>query len=371
MDEYTYTVVDTITGVPQGPLYPTSEPFERAVDEQAENQTTLPLEDSPFTAAELAQITEDWSRTIVISRKGTAMYAGIIVDFDWDEDSGMLTLEHIDYEFIFGSRSTMGSNGYSGDQPINNNLILANFALSAIPAWLVWASTEGPTANYALPIYDGANRITNAYLLSLSTPGTWTFEYWDYELPFVDEAYDKLRDLGLEITFQPRWSASRNLELELRTGKLTGNEYEFNLMAPKCALSRLRVRKVSRRKANVVYSVGKGSERDMRVTTSRAVPVGPALELAVSYKDVDDMVQLKAYSDSNLAKNRKAIVQWEFDIPVDFGPGIEKIPFGSTFKVYSRGHKVVPDGWNDLRYLGFEIDPGSPVARVTVQPNGA
>jgi hypothetical protein len=369
MGDYGYRIADTITGVIQAPIYPVSEPFKRAVDEQASNTTTLPIDASPFTASELDQMTEDWSRTILISRKGKVMYSGIILDFDWDEETGLLTLEHQDSEVIFGSRTTLGSNGYSGDKPINNNLILKNFALSAIPAWLVWASTEGPTANYGLPIYDGLNRITNAYLLSLSTPGTWSFEYWDYELPFVDEAFDRLRQLGLEITLEPR---VRNglFELELRTGKLTGATYDFVLTAPKCPISKLRVRKTGRRRANVNYAVGKGSEMDMKLTTSRATPSGPALELAEAYKDVDDVGILQSHSNANLAKNNKALIQWDFDIPVDFAGGIENIRFGSLFRIYAKNHKVIPNtasGWHEMRYLGFEIDPDSPTARVTVQ----
>ncbi|POH63638.1 MULTISPECIES: hypothetical protein [Cryobacterium] len=367
MIDFTYTITDTMSGVPQAKIFPVPAPFSKAVNETAGNQTTIPVDASPFTAAELEQLTEDWSRSIVIALNGVDIYSGVIQDYDWDDESGMLVLGHQDSRAIYGSRTTLGSNGYSGDQPSANSLILNGYSLASIPPWLSWAATEGPTANYDFPVFIEEGKITIDLLSSLNTPGPWNFEFWDHDFPFVNEQFRRLQALGLEIDLEPRVNSVGDHELLLRSGKLAGGTFDFNLTQPKCPIGKLRVRRNSQRRANVIYSVGKGAGQTMMVTTSRAEPTGVALELAEAFKEIDDPVNLQALSDENLATLRKPIRQWEFDLPLDYGPGIEKIRFGSLFRIYSRDHKVIQNGWNEMRYLGYEIDPTKARARMTVQ----
>lgn len=367
---FEWFITDTMSGVIQTRIYPVPDPVKKAVNEVASNQTSLPIDASPFTAAELEQLTKDWSRTIIVRLNKKTIYNGIIQDFDWEESTGLLTLMHEDYRCIFGGRTTLGSNGYSGDQETANNLILNNIALEAVPPWLVWSGTYGPTANYDLPIFIEQGKITLALLGSLVTPGSFSFEYWDHEFPFIEEQFGRLQALGLEIDFEPRTNSAGNEELLQRAGKLTGGSFDLNLTQPKCPISNLRVRRNAQRQANVMYSVGKGSERSMKVTTSRAEPTGPALELAESFKEIDDPVKLQAHSDENLRTLSKPVVQWEFDLPIDFGPGIENIRFGSAFRIYSKRHPIITDGWHEMRYIGFDIDPATELVRMTVQPDG-
>lgn len=361
---WAYVVVDTLTGVVQAPVVPASFSFDRAINSSGKGRATF------LGGTVGSALLTPWSRTIVASRNGVAVGAGLIISTTADVDANMWTVEFADVRSILGRRTTFGSNGYSGNLTVNNSLPLLNQSLVSMPQWLIWSGTEGPTANYGLPIYIPEGLVTYGLIAGLPKAGSESRTYIDYEVRFVDEALDELQGAGLEIDFEPRWSAAGNLEWLMRVGTaLTGSTFEWNMTAPNPRLFGVKVTKDSAKQSNVVYSIGKGSEMDMRVTTSSAAPSGPALERAENYKDIDDMGVLQTHSNANLALYNRPTEQWSLSIFAG-DPAVETMRLGSTLRLYFSGHPMVSDGWHDLRMIGFSADESEKIT-IDVQPIGA
>jgi hypothetical protein len=365
---WSYAMYDTISGVRQGPIVPASFTFSRKINDGGDGSMSLVIPVEGLTRDVLRGLMRKWSRTVVAMWNGYPIYAGIITRSV--RKGNTVTFTHKDVRALLGKRTTFGSNGYSGNQTINHNLPVENYPLSVIAAFLIWSSTEGPTPNYDLPIYIAQGKITNALVHSLPANGTHSRTYFDYEFTFIDEALSEIQDAGVEIDFQPRFSASGALEYLMRAEtKLTGTQLDFVMAAPELALLDVTETEDGEKQSNVLYSVGKGSEMDMRVTTSRADPSVPAMERAENYKEIDDTGILQTHSNENLATFRDPTVQFDTSILASAFADLQAMVLGSVLSLEYRDDAWEPDGNYPMRLIGFSGDMSHKV-KLETQPGG-
>lgn len=365
---WSYAMYDTITGVRQGPIVPASFTFSRRINEGGSGSMSLVIPVEGLSRDVLRGLLTPWSRTIVAMWNGYPIYAGLITSSN--RSGNTVTFTHKDIRALLAKRSTFGSNGYSGNQEINHNLPLENYPLSVMVAFLIWAATEGPTANFGVPIYIAQGKITNALVHSLPHSGTDSRTYFDYEFTFVGAAIAEIQDAGLEVDFQPRFSSAGALEYLLNAGPtLPGPSFDFNMSAPEQVLFDVQSREDGEKQSNVLYSVGKGSEMDMRVTTSRGTPSVPAMERKESYKEIDDFAVLQAHSDANLAAFKNATSQFDMSIHAHALTGIQAMPLGSVLDLEYRGDPWEADGHKVMRLVGFAGDMSTKI-KLETQPGG-
>jgi hypothetical protein len=366
---WSYAIYDTITGVRQGPIVPASFSFSRRINDGGDGSMSLVIPVEDLSRDELRSLLTKWARTVVAMWNGFPIYAGLITSST--RSGNTVTFNHKDIRALLAKRTTFGSNGYTGNQEINHNLPVINYPLALIPAFLIWASTEGPTANYGLPIYLPEGKITNALVHSFPADGTDSRTYFDYEFTFIDDALSEIQDAGLELDFQPRFSSSGALEYIMNSANvLPGPHFDFVMAAPDLVLQDVVEREDAEKQSNVLYSVGKGSEMDMRVTTSRSTPSIPAMERRENYKDIDDLGILKTHSDANLATFRTLTTQFDMSIHANALTGIQAMPLGSVLDLEYRNDPWQSDGHKVMRLIGFSGDMSIKV-KLETQPGGA
>jgi hypothetical protein len=365
VSEQRYAFYDTMSGAFLAWAQPATFSYDRALNESGTGRAT-------FTAASASRdLLTPWGVTLMAIRGGVPVGGGLIVSVTADISKMMWSVQMADVRTILGRRTTFGTNGYSGNTT-DNKLELKAFSLFAIPSWLVWSATDGPTANFALPIFLPQGRITFALINSLPHSGNEDRTYFDYEVHFVDEALNELQGVGLEMDFEPRLSSVGALEwlLRISSTQLGGTTVEFNMTSQESGLFDVSYVSDGSKQSNIMYAIGKGSELDMRVTTSSAPPVGPALERAENYKDIDDLAVLKKHSNSDLALYNKSTVQWSMSMMADHGVGIENMRLGSTIRLFFNDHPMVPNSWMSMRLIGYSGDEGNAV-KLQIQPLGA
>lgn len=361
-----YAFFDTITGDFLAWAHPATFPYNRALNESGTGQAT-------FTADAVSRdLLTPWAVSLMAIRGGVPVGGGLIISVTAHISKMMWTVTFADVRTILGRRTTFGTNGYSGSTT-DNVLPLLNHSLASMPGWLVWSATEGPTANFALPIFLPQGRITYALINSLAHTGTDNRTYFDYEVHFIDDTLTELQGSGLDIDFEPRLTATMGLEWLLRVGSpLTGNvdPIEFNMTADEQGLFDVSYTSDGAKQSNILYAIGKGSELDMRVTTASAAPAGPALERAENYKDIDDLTVLAKHSAQDLALYNKATVQWSMSMLAEQGAGIQSMRLGSIIRLFFNNHPMVPNSWMTLRLIGYSGDEGNTV-KLQTQPLGA
>jgi hypothetical protein len=366
---WSYAIYDTITGVRQGPVTPSKFTFSRRINEGGSGSMSLVIPVEDLTREQLRALFTPWARTVVAMWNGSPIYAGLITSSS--RSGNTVTFDHKDIRALLAKRSTFGSNGYSGDQTVNHSLPLENYPLAVIVAFLVWSATEGPTSNFGVPIYIAQGRITNALVHSLAHSGTNRREYFDYEFTFVGAAIQEIQDAGLEVDFQPRFSSAGALEYLMNAATtLPGPPFDFNMSAPEQVLFDVVGRVDGEKQSNVIYSVGKGSEMDMRVTTSRGTPSVPAMERKETYKEIDDLAVLQSHSDANLAAYKNPTTQFDMSIHAHAFTGIQDMPLGSVLTLEYRNDPWESDGQKAMRLVGFTGDMSTRI-KLETQPGGA
>jgi hypothetical protein len=291
--------------------------------------------------------TRSWHSTLVVEWAGQVLYAGVVQSREYDEDSNTLTIYHGDVRAVLGKRTTFRQDGYSGaaDPLVFNNLTLASIATG-----LVKAGTTGAGGAADLPIVFGSSTNT----------GTHDRKYHDYDLMLVDDALTEVQNVidGPDIDFDPSWDDDHNLQWTMRAGQLTAGVYEFNMTAPQRKLQAVKYRLDATKKANRVYAVGAGSEKKMLVATaSDPTMTVPLLERVESYKQTKTMSRLQGHADADLATFNAPTRQHSASMQVaDAGD----LKLGATFRLYYSGNAWIPDGWLELRLIGYGPDGSDP-----------
>lgn len=298
--------------------------------------------------------TQPWSRVLVKCWGDVPKFAHLIVGRKWDDKRGVMTLRHSDIWSILAKRTTFGTDGYGNTEL--SRLAMDGFSLEAMIPWIVWAGTEGPTANFELPIWLPQGKLTYALINSLPHGGAHARTIWDHEVMFLDEAIAEIVEVegGPDIDFVPQ-IVDNKLRFLLNVGAITAGKSDWMMNAEKPGLTDLQIEEDALLMANVNYAVGMGSERSMLVSTARVEPAGvPALERAENYKAVKELGQLQGHANADLALHLNPTVQISASMLASYGPTVAAIDPGHRMRLYFKDHRFMPDGWNTQRVISFD-----------------
>lgn len=352
---WNFKIYDTISGEYVGPMKPESNSMGRALNE-GRSGTSMWVPPAKLRQETLTELCTPWSRTLVKFWNDTPKFAHPFMWREWDDDDGTMSLGHSDIWSILAKRSTFGVDGYGNTEL--SHLKMEGFSLNAMVPWLIWAGTEGPTANFELPIWLPEGKLTFALINGLPHAGPHSRTIWDYDVMFVDEAIAEVVEMpgGPNVDFVPQ-IVDNKLRLLLKVGDVSAGESDWQMNAPKRGLTGVKIREDGIPMANVNYAIGVGSERSMLVRTARSEPVGvPALERAENYKAIRDDAQLLEHAKADLTLRANPTKQISASMVATEGPTIEKIDNGHRMHLYFEGHRTQPDGWQHQRVVSFDTD---------------
>lgn len=370
---WTYWICDTLTGVKQALVLPAAFTAQRRLGDQGQGSATFkvgtlgPLGRDQFPP-DWNALTRVWARSIVPCWNGVPQYMGIITDTDYDKDTQTYTVTHSDFWTLLGYRSTLGEDGYS---TINYRDNYVNFALYSILKMVFRLTFEGPTAGYAM-------NVAWDHIIPTTAPhdGIDSRQYNDYNLPKMLDTLHELMTAagGPEVSFQPSWDGSGNLLLTMRIGdvatpKLTGPRLEWHFDVPQPALFKVRRQVKGSQMATNVVATGAGSELDRKFAKAQFEPDYPALERFTSYPQLADQTALQQHADQDLADYKEPIIQWSCSMMADGSPGLLDLVEGQPVGAYSQGDPIIPNGWNEMRNVGWSFDMTN-VIQLEIQPIG-
>lgn len=353
---WNFWFVDTRTGVKQLEVRPSSSSFSRVLNGEGGGLHSFQLGERVLSRATWRGLVTPWSRTLVVSWGAVAVYAGVVVDSSYDRDLQTLNVATADVRKIFSYRFPFGSTSYyEVDGVTPGKLVCTNLSLRSIVSRVMGAGLTGPFPIYSLPIT----------LPTSSEAGTHSRTFYNYNFRTVDDLLDELQstDGGPDIDFEPSW-VSNALVWTMRTGtpaapQLTGNTFEWNTAGEKCGLTGIRQTVSGAKQASGVFSIGEGSEEDMRVVgygLESAAPF-PALDVTQSFKsgELDDAA-LFGQSKAMLDLLKTSTVQWEMGALASGYPGADQLRLGSTLRVNFKDDPWVYDGYSVTRLIGFSGD---------------
>lgn len=356
-------VVDTITGAKRFPLMNgdagmvSTFSWQRLLSAGAGGSLTLQVGEVPADL-DLGDLLEPISNTVVLDWDGVVVFAGIIWEQDYDRDKGTFTVALDDLWSILARRFAVDKFAPHVEvtKQVHVGLSLGTLAKRAVTLGI----SSGPVPAAGL-------RITRP---SDASGPTGTRTYWGYNLDWVTDVLADLMDEGLDIDFEPRWVGGE-LDWQMRVGEpLTGPGVDWHLSAPESGVTNLKYKRDARKVRNNTVAVGEGSEQDMKVRSNRnPTSPYPMVEGQGSYKSEKSVTRLAALANGDLVTYGSPSSQLSFDVRASGSPGLPDLRLGAQMRTYSVGDRVIPDGWQSRRLIGFSGSLGEKVS-LQLQPAG-
>lgn len=298
----------------------------------------------------------DGEYSVVLKCGGILVSAGVILDSEFDEDTGDMVLQGKDLGDVFWpARMTAGVNiKTQGSLTITNRSYAA-----AVRAIIIRATQWGVT--WPLPI-------------DLPPDGAGTFSaHWDWwEFRTIQELFDQIRKEGMQIHLQPYLTADRVLRYQtivapaISTGRIA-----LTSRVPKSPVTGLRYKRAGAMLFTGVQVVGNG--KGSGVLTAWAgdpVPGRPVRDSYIAAGEITEQTRLQTIANNTHAANKDPKRQWAFAVeaadplhPSDLMPG--KVIDLSVF-----GSRVIPSGVHALQVLSLTGDVASRRVTPEVVPYG-
>lgn len=326
----------TITGISAGPVWPVSGTWRCQANGVGEGEHTFHLND-PEHAMPRVYWRDKFvhrRRTLVQSWDEKAVYAGEIIDTNWDAAQHLLTVRHREIRGAF-SRLPFGPEhiGPGGKAPTSGSQF-SGLSLRGIARAVVMRGFDSPNARRRLPIDFGPDY-----------PGSESWWWSWHQFPTIDSMLTEVQnsDGGPDVWLEPTWTAT-GLQWKLRLGnpRLSAGEFTYARGVPESPVVDFSVQQEATKQATNVWGLGQGSGVDMLAAVKElaATPDMPVLDRVESFKDVSDGRVLQSLTDGAAAAYAVPTPLATFKLRI--GPTVDpsKIRPGSVLNV------VVPeDEW--------------------------
>lgn len=351
---WTHYICETRTGKRLASVTPYSSTFSRKLNGVGQGNhdfVTSTLGEGSSTAARRnsrLDLTRTWARTLVSCWDDRPKYAGLIVAKDVNDDDGTVSLSTVELRELFKYRTTFGQNGYNGE--LDGRFVLQNQSLASIAGHLLWDVMQGPTGNWQLPLI----------LPPRGMSGPESRAYHEFNLPIIETELAAIQNTegGPDLDFDPSWADDGSLQWTSRVGDLSGATLEWKLNAPRPGLTQFKFVEDGNAQGSIFYAVGNGSDRDLKVATSKTTQASDeiALERVVRYSQERDRRVLSMRASEDLRTYKRPTRQYSFAMQADGEPNLRNIRLGQTLRTYTDGHDWLPDGWRTHRLVGFSGD---------------
>jgi len=378
---YTFHIVDSRTGIKQLEVFPSSGSWSRVLNAGGKGTHTFVL--TADQAMRDRVLSTPWSRTLVVSWDGVAVYAGLIVRRVYSQDDNTLTVSHEDFRSLLQRRYPFGVNSYTQDGTTATGagwLTLTALTLRAIVVRVLQEGLVGPFPIYSMPVFINSNAIASTPLAAES--GGYSRTYENFAFLTVEQIIDNVQDEegGPDTDFEPVW-VDGVFQWNARIGSPStpklystapgGNPFEFNMGAEQRVLTGVTVTDDGAKQATGVFSIGEGSGRDMKLAGNGfgSSATIPALDVAESFKDEKSYDILFSYSNGALPVRGKTTTQYELGMLATEIPGLSALRIGVLFRLIWSGNPWVADGNVDLRVISLSGSMTNDLT-IDVQPWG-
>lgn len=314
-----------------------------AMNAESSGSASLVLSDPDV--AEVASLDDLYpgQRALVIEFKGVVLYAGIIWEADYDQDTQTLKVDHSD---VVWSLLDLRLISEIRDQNIVAwKKIYTGLSYRTIVKRLVTLATTGTART--LPIVFPAD-----------VAGSVSRTYYGYN---TDVALDAIReimdqDTGPDLDFRPRWKSDGTLEFVMRCGDLTAGTVEVDFTADDPGARGLGIKTSARELATQVFAIGEGSGLKMKVRESQSANIAdyPQMERVEQFKNIKDTTDLYQAAASELVSRNGAVRQLrcELDLGSDAW-NISMLQPGMVLRWYIRDDPYFVTGWREWEVLKY------------------
>ncbi|MDJ1372777.1 hypothetical protein [Gulosibacter molinativorax] len=251
----------------------------------------------------------------VFSGPGHIQYAGYVTDSEWDDSTGMLSLNLVEIKKL-GDKRQMWVPGEGGP----NELTITGASMYRIVREVLWrAFGREIGTRHALP-----------FLWPEEKPGQLTYELFRYHYKSLTQVMSDLDATGgPDWNLRPRWVGGL-LKWDVHIGSPTFDWGEVRMRAAtpenpvRTPVSKLKELQDGSEQASDVWVIGAGSEADMRVGWAGPDQL-PMIEgvprqiVTESHKHVDVNTQLNQIALTTLLDSRGPRRQFSFELQFEQG----------------------------------------------------
>lgn len=312
-------------------------------------QHTFPLRSDGLTRTTRRDLFRKWDRVLVQrweDENGSTkpVYAGLISDTSYDRATGVLTVSHVDLRALASRRMLFGVGSYAP----SGTTVCTGLSLRGIARRVIYLGFVFPYSSaWPVPVN-----------LPAEEAGSITRTYYHYEFQTVDQILSDIEgeNGGPDVEFQPKYSGGvLSWDVLIGNPYLTGPTFDTHLSGDVTPTG-VTVAENGQKQATGIFTLGKGSEQDMRVGSfALAVSEGLSRDYTRTHKDVDDVTRLNDLALADLNAVKSPTVQWSMKVQASEFPPDELRP-GSTVRTFTTGDEWIADGLTTHRILGFSGD---------------
>lgn len=289
-----------------------------------------------------------WVRTLVSCWDDVPQYAGLVNRREYDQRTGTLVLKSIELREVLAIRMPFTVPEYD---PNGVRAVVGKSLRGIMRQILDWGTNRGTGTDWTLPL-----------VLPADQGGAESRSWQMYNFETVEQLLSQIEGAegGPDLHLRPRWGATGALEWEARIGAPTlgGPTFEWDMTADEIGLTSFSVVEDASMQLTGVFSLGSGSEADMRVGQSPFTGIAgtriPNLDATRSFKTIADksqldqraLAELRAFREPSLAISAATLAS-------------EVLPsmiLGSTVRAWIEGDDFLPDGWLTSTVTGMSGD---------------
>lgn len=336
---WTTAVHEFVTGRPLLEVAPSDGSWGRG--DQSSRTHTFPLRGDGLDRDQRRYLFRKWRRLLVQKWNGNPVYAGIIIDTDYDRDGGLLNVHHSPFRAITSKRYLRPPQLYTRDGVIT----ISGVSLRGLIRELIRIGLVDPSApGRALPV-----------ILTALEAGSLTRSFYDYEARKLERLLtDALAEDGApDLDFAPVF-VDDVLWHETRIGApfLDGPDFDIPLQALLSPVRGIGISESGAEETNVIIGFGAGGEHDRFYATAATPDIDIALEGSEVFDTVEDQTQLQTLTDGLHSAKQITRTQWALELYADVIPP-DQLTVGSQLIATSHGDPWAPDDMTALRVLAF------------------
>lgn len=341
---WTYFIHETTTGIRRQQVKVTSGSFSTRMSDIGGGEHELVVADSGLNRAQWEELVHPWANTLVQCWNGRPVYAGLLVGWKVNRKIQTITVRHKELRLILNRRFPfrVGTRLQEGHWKVRDK------SLRGVITELVRVGLARPDGGDGWNVPLGIPAGSEA-----GNSGTTLFN-WDFTTVENGIAEVEDRDGGPDVHFDPRYVGAGQLEWELKIGnpRIGGLQFDYAMNVAEPRLFDVTSEADGTEMLTGVFTIGKGSEKDMRVGEAGLVqlPVRPKpipfLDSSRPYKEVKDIPELNGHGIAELKRHGAPTVQWEMKTLTTGDVGADQLRLGSRIRQRYEG-----DWWEGTRTI--------------------
>lgn len=350
MLDWTLNVHDTLTGTFQGYVRAADGRWRSAINEAGDGSHTFRLRSSNWKYGQVQNraLFTPWARTIVQCLDGQPVYAGLVRDLDWDDDTGELVVGTSEVRTLLDLRQLFTIGLYA-----TGTLTVTGKSIGGVARAVIRAAAYRP------PLGDPWHLPFN---YQPDQSGDQSFTFNNYEFQSAGEILDNLAALpgGPDVHFRPVLNGGvLSWDVLIGDPTLHLTTVQVNSLRP-AGLLKVKTTIRGDDQLTGVFTIGAGQEAAMLHGEAGNMPgtVIPYRDATRAHKDVADQGTLDALALAELQAYRELPEQFAMDVQLSTASNLiaQGLQPGAVLKFWHPGNEWLAEGWRQINVLGMSGD---------------